>query len=433
MAAYTLELVSLFLLCGVILGCRLRKNPALLTAAAALLLFHYVAFIFFPKEWIPPLWPVWIGIPVVVLPMLFKGRALTLLGVGLILRLLFRSLDGLLTGILLLSSGGDMQRIDMTLTYCLGVVVCIAAELIIAWLFRRRREKIRFHLEQTSPWLFAPVIVWLGLIQIDVGYSYGLTQRSVQIINGIHLIKNGILTLLTIFLLLTILVLLSQRREMKRLAALNERCISEQTEQYHLLSQRDESLRRFRHDYNAHIHALQALSTGGSAEELADYIRQLSGIKEEFHMLRTGNLIGDAIFNRYYRLCEEAQISFSVSGKLSEKSPLPETALCVLLTNGMKNAYEAAQKCKGKKYIDVELKRLDEKWFILIRNSAEEKLNFKDGRLVTTKADRENHGYGSGNMLETAHRYGGDVIWSHEADGSVLTTIFFVQKTEAER
>ena len=244
MAAYTLELVSLFLLCGVILGCRLRKNPVLLTAAAALLLFHYVAFIFFPKEWIPPLWPVWIGIPVVVLPMLFKGRALTLLGVGLILRLLFRSLDGLLTGILLLSSGGDMHRIDMTLTYCLGVAVCIAAELIIAWLFRRRREKIRFHLEQTSPWLFAPVIVWLGIIQFEIFYSSG-SQSVTYIYYGIRVLKNGILSILTLFLFLSILVLLSQRREMKRLAALNERCISEQTEQYHLLSQRDESLRRF--------------------------------------------------------------------------------------------------------------------------------------------------------------------------------------------
>lgn len=68
----------------------------------------------------------------------------------------------------------------------------------------------------------------------------------------------------------------------EKMLHLNEKCIREQTEQYRLLSDRDRDLRKFRHDSNGHIIALQNLAESGSREELVRYIEGLSMARSRF-------------------------------------------------------------------------------------------------------------------------------------------------------
>ena len=104
-------------------------------------------------------------------------------------------------------------------------------------------------------------------------WSSGSIEYLAEITNGKNQIRNGIV--FCVFLVVAVLscILISQRRELQRMLHLNEKCIQEQTEQYRLLSGRDRELRKFRHDYNGHIIALQNLAESGSREELVRYIR----------------------------------------------------------------------------------------------------------------------------------------------------------------
>jgi len=213
---------------------------------------------------------------------------------------------------------------------------------------------------------------------------------------------------------------------MKRILLLNEKCIEEQTEQYRQMSSRDEQLRKFRHDYNSHILSLQVLSEQDENEKLRQYIRDLGEIHVNSKQISTGNIIGDAILNQYDELCDESRISFLVKGCFPEDFQIPETDLCVILSNGVKNAYEAAVRCEeGKRSVSVEISTHGRLLFLTVINSALEPPVLIDGMPVTSKDDKVNHGLGTKNLRETVEKHGGKVKWETDSDGHVITRMNF--------
>ena len=70
-------------------------------------------------------------------------------------------------------------------------------------------------------------------------WSSGEIEYIGEIVRGQNQIKNGIVFFLFIAMMVLICIQITQRRELKKMPHLNEKCIREQTEQYRLLSNRD--------------------------------------------------------------------------------------------------------------------------------------------------------------------------------------------------
>jgi len=242
------------------------------------------------------------------------------------------------------------------------------------------------------------------------------------ITRGRNQVRDGLVSFIIIAFLVVSCALVSKHRQMKRLLLLNERCIREQAEQYRRQGEEDTELRRFRHDYNAHIAAMQALAEDDDGTRLRNYVRELSELKSYRDCYNTGNLISDAILNRYEKACEENHIRLQVNGKFPDRIAITDTELCVIMSNGMKNAWEAALQC-GQGKICFEIRNSGNFVNLIIRNSAVKPPELKDGIPVTTKGDAKNHGIGSRNMVETARRNGGDVRWEWDESGYVTVTI----------
>jgi sensor histidine kinase regulating citrate/malate metabolism len=211
---------------------------------------------------------------------------------------------------------------------------------------------------------------------------------------------------------------------MRKMIARNEKCIKDQAEQYALLGKQDQQLRKFRHDYNAHVMAMQEYEEAGEYEKLAAYVKTLSAQAAGSKVFCTGNLICDAILNRYHDLCTAQGINFTVTGKISEKLLISEVDLCVILSNGISNAYEAAERCEEKREIEVDFltARTGAYMFITIKNTTAEPISFADGLPATSKLDKVNHGLGVQNMKETAEK-NGFVAWGSIQDNEVITKI----------
>ena len=158
-----------------------------------------------------------------------------------------------------------------------------------------------------------------------------------------------------------------QRKELRTQVELNERCIKEQTGQYHLLYEKQQELRRFRHDSSAHLQAIASIAEGAGDQRVLSYVSELMGQQAEMKHLATGNLIGDAVINAYYSKGLRDGIHVELVGQFAEGFDISETALCVIFTNVIANAYEAALRCKENRSIRISFTNFRDHQFIRYR------------------------------------------------------------------
>ena len=102
---------------------------------------------------------------------------------------------------------------------------------------------------------------------------------------------------------------------------------------------------------------------------------------------------------------------------------ISETDLCIILTNLVGNAYEAAALCDKERYVRIEIAQLgEESIHITIVNSVKEKPVLLEGRMETTKEDRDSHGLGIVSAKKALGKYGGELIYEVEEE-RVVTNI----------
>ncbi len=75
---------------------------------------------------------------------------------------------------------------------------------------------------------------------------------------------------------------------------------------------KERELRRFRHDYNAHMTAISGLLANEEYDKLREYIKSMGYFKEKFNLVNSGNIITDAVFNQYKELCDKDNIEFEI-------------------------------------------------------------------------------------------------------------------------
>lgn len=181
-----------------------------------------------------------------------------------------------------------------------------------------------------------------------------------------------------------------------------------QKQQYEYQLQQSVAVRHFKHDLVNHIGVLRELMNEKKTKEAKEYIETIWNIQDEFDLkIHTGDSFLDIIVNYYLYLAIKENIEFVVCGKLTEKMPLEMFDITTLMGNILQNAFEAATKAAVPK-IRVELIEHKKEIFIVVSNSAAEKINTKTDFFMTSKKDKENHGFGLKNIAATVEKYHGE-------------------------
>lgn len=122
-------------------------------------------------------------------------------------------------------------------------------------------------------------------------------------------------------------------------------------------------------------------------------------------------------------MATKENIEFVVWGKLTEKIPLEMFDITTLMGNILQNAVEAAVKADVPK-IRVEFIEHKKEIFIVVSNSVAERINAKKDFFMTSKKDKENHGFGLKNIVSTVEEYHGECYMeSIEENGEALFKI----------
>lgn len=172
-----------------------------------------------------------------------------------------------------------------------------------------------------------------------------------------------------------------------------------------------DAIRMFGHDWNEHLIALAILASQNDANAVSGYIRDLMKAADDFSLL-TENVTGSATIsaNLYYlqEKYNDVEIEFEWNGMLPDDTGLSKVEMTKLCMNLLKNAYEATSKVNDK-YVIVNVTKDEKSYFISIKNSFNGEY-VKDGTdYLTTKSNKEEHGYGTKILQNIIKKHNGEI------------------------
>lgn len=104
-------------------------------------------------------------------------------------------------------------------------------------------------------------------------------------------------------------------------------------------------MRGWRHDYHNHIQTMKAYLALDQTSELSEYLGKLDAdLTTVDSVLKTGNVMIDAILNSKISLAISKKIAVNVIATVPKKLTISEIDLCVIIGNLLDNATEACMK-----------------------------------------------------------------------------------------
>lgn len=130
----------------------------------------------------------------------------------------------------------------------------------------------------------------------------------------------------------------------------------------------------------------------------------------------TGNQGVDAVLNYLIDSATKEIIEVEINGSMFIENRLTTFEICTILFNLIQNAIEACRKIPVKKQriIQIEMLVYENKQYIRIRNTVDEKVKLQHGTLYTTKLDRNDHGFGIQNVVEIVKEHNGTIEFTSE-------------------
>lgn len=197
-----------------------------------------------------------------------------------------------------------------------------------------------------------------------------------------------------------------QRRDRKEVEALNN-VLQNQYMQYKKSKESIELINQKYHDLKHQITALRAEDDFKKREEWLDTIE--NDIKEYEAQNKTGNPVLDTVLTSKSLSCQKYNIGFTsvVNGVLLDFMDVRD--ISSIFGNALDNAIEYEKNIEDEEKRLIHVSVFKEKGFIILRfeNYFEGQLDFKNGLPVTTKEDKNYHGYGLKSIRHIAKKYNG--------------------------
>ncbi len=202
------------------------------------------------------------------------------------------------------------------------------------------------------------------------------------------------------------IIYLQQDRQMMRVLQ------KEKEQQYQLSRDNIDLINQKCHDLKHQLRALELVDDARRAEAFAETSR---AIRFYDAAVQTGNEVLDTILTEKSMACTLHEINLSCNIKIHDIAFMDVLDIYTLLGNALDNAIEAVMKYeKEKRVISLTIREQGQMLHIFIDNYFEGKLKLKNGYLVTSKADKDYHGFGVRSIRMIAKKYKGDVQISQE-------------------
>ena len=182
--------------------------------------------------------------------------------------------------------------------------------------------------------------------------------------------------------------------------------------QYAQYVQSKESIELINYKYHDLKHQIAVLRSEEDPQKREAFLDEMEAeIRQYEAQNKTGNKVLDTVLTSKSLYCNKNGITFTCVADGTLLDFMDVMDICSIFGNALDNAIECEMKIqdKEKRLIHVTVSR--QKAFLILKfeNYCEEKLQYQDGNIATTKKDKKYHGYGMKSIRYTVNKYGGAV------------------------
>lgn len=248
-------------------------------------------------------------------------------------------------------------------------------------------------------------------------------------------INSNMLSLLYMLLLIINIVIFYYNQQLV-LRESEETILKEQLEderlklkEYALISEKNEQMRIFRHDFKEHVDMLESLINIDESKS-GDYIRSVREAEEKYRVVEyTDNKILNVLLTKKIGECRKNGIKFHLDPVPVHLGFIKDMDIVAIFSNLINNAIEGCMSSEEKNiYMDVYMANNS---FLVIKivNNADIKPIVIDGKLKTHKKDNiAMHGIGMESIKNALRSYDGDLSWSYDPIKRMFCTTVFINR-----
>jgi len=292
-------------------------------------------------------------------------------------------------------------------------LLLILIPLLVSRKLRAPRKTIEFSIPQ-----YLITLLGFACLFFVVGLSQGLLLEETELSMWIQPLSIALVVVGVIFIVLTLWQVGIEKRALQYKAE-NEYyqlCLKNQEEHIREIVENDQKMRRFRHDVNAHLTALEECVRTNNMSQLKSYVDRMREETSKLEVRKfTGIGVVDAIISEWYKKAGEGKIRWEWDGGLIGNTEVEAFDLCVIFSNLLSNAVEAAEQVEDEadRYIRVSCGTFRDRISVRIINSCRDRQN-AGLRHGTTKQDYRNHGFGLLNIRNTVEKLNGEFLVTDE-------------------
>jgi len=365
-----------------------------------------------------------------MLGLFMKGNMIQRLAWCMELQLLILIFDFLFKDITLIIEQAVKEDFSQYFNFSIRLVTRgVLILFLILFLWKKRSYIIKIFGEASAA-LSVYVIISMSVTIFILCIVYICLQGSGSIQRLLIPVFSAGLVIFSILLLIlcaVVRILIYSKKDLKISNELEQEYMKQQKEYYEEIDEKNTELSSFRHDFNDYVYTMNDMAAREEIKELQEYLADLSQKRQTVYYIDAGNHVANAVINRYREMAVQQGIIFRYTGKWSGKlHGITDMEICSVLSNILKNALEAAlyvPKERERKIV-VEMGRETMYEYIFLENTAVgyEEVN---GKLVTHKRDKKNHGIGMENVGKIMKKCGGTLEWEYK-NGIFYTWVYFL-------
>lgn len=275
-------------------------------------------------------------------------------------------------------------------------IICVSFAVYFL-MFRKRKLTENNNLSGNAMLLLLCVSLFVNLY-VNLVYSQMFPERSMA-----QSVFEYCFNIICSVFLLKIQSGLLRESQMETQLQMTSMLWEQAREQYRISKDSIDAINMKSHDLK---HRLMAVKARTSEDEFADIMEAVDSYDSQ---IVTGNEVLDVVFQEKNMICRKRGIQFACIIDGSVLSFMDTTDLYVLFGNLVDNCIEAVSHLPEGEVKNIQVTIHREKGFIIIQteNGYTGSLKWNDGRLRTSKEDKQNHGYGMLSIENIVHKYGG--------------------------
>ncbi len=228
--------------------------------------------------------------------------------------------------------------------------------------------------------------------------------------------------ILTIIIIVFILMIAIKSKEQEETKSILEKQLTNQVKYYEKINSIYSEFRSFRHDFKNHILCLRYILEDNDIPQALKYLDDMFDISSvNRNQYNTGNIIIDSLLSDKNDKALDYNTVLVFDG-IVPSNGISSIDLCTIFANAIDNAIEACAKSDDDTQKEIKITSAIKQgyYFLNISNPIFDKINIQNNVIITSKKDKEHHGFGVSNITKTSRKYNGSTTVKVEDEHFIL-------------